>query len=314
MDKQPAKAAERLRYGIAEWYGRSFVGLGGDERRDLAVLQALPREQRRPEPCLPRGGVVTCTKAGGVCSLRLYQVSYGLPGAAVVPAHVDRLVTMCPYRFQESGEVFRWVGQEMLDDPNPFVISEVRFLEKYGAGEGGAAPSTGREDVGKIDNVLVHPTREPMAWCALEIQAVYFSGSGMSREFQAIRDFEGDGLPFPVGIRRPDYRSSGPKRLLPQLEIKVPTLRRWGKRMAVVVDEGFYSALGAMQRVAHISNSDIAWFVMRYDEAEGEARLKPGFVHFTTLEDAVAGLTAGRPVTLEVFEARIRQKLRTASR
>jgi len=44
-------------------------------------------------------------------------------------------------------------------------------------------------------------------------------------------------------------------------------------------------------------------------ESSGEARLEPAFVHMTTLEQAVDGLTAGRPVSLDVFEARIRQKL-----
>ena len=29
---------------------------------------------------------------------------------------------------------------------------------------------------------------------------------------------------FPVGRRRPDYRSSGPKRLSPQRDVKVPVL------------------------------------------------------------------------------------------
>ena len=314
MGNQEAGAAERLRYGIAEWYGRSFVNLTGDDRRSLAALQGRPREERPPNPCLSRGGSVPCTKAGGVCSIRLYQLSSGPQGARVAPAHLGELVTMCPYRFEESDVMFKWVGEEMLDDANPLVVSQVKFLERYGAGAGGAQGGPGGAGVGRIDNVLVRPTRGPMAWCALEIQAVHFSGSGMAGEFRAIGDFQGEGLPFPVGIRRPDYRSSGPKRLLPQLEIKVPTLRRWGKRMAVVVDEGFFSALGEMERVAHISNSDIAWFVMRYDEAKREAKLKPGFVHFTTLEHAVVGLTAGRPVTLEIFEDRIREKLRTVGR
>jgi hypothetical protein len=54
---------------------------------------------------------------------------------------------------------------------------------------------------------------------------------------------------------------------------------------------------------------DIAWFVVGYDEAQGSARLTPKEAHFTTLEQAVEGLTAGIPVSLEVFEERIRRKL-----
>jgi len=168
------------------------------------------------------------------------------------------------------------------------------------------------EDVGRIDNVLVHPTRDPMHWCALEIQAVYFSGAAMGREFKLVQTFTGEGLPFPAANRRPDYRSSGPKRLMPQLQIKVPTLRRWGKKMAVLVDRSFFNALGKMDDVKDISNCDIAWFVIRYEESGGEALLTPDQVRLTTLERAVEGLTGGHPVSLEVFEARIREKLAEA--
>jgi hypothetical protein len=105
-----------------------------------------------------------------------------------------------------------------------------------------------------------------MRWAALEIQAVYFSGATMGAEFHLLRHHEATGVPFPAGHRRPDYRSSGPKRLMPQLQIKVPSLRRWGKKMAVVVDEGFFGALGKMDEVKDVSNCDI---VIRYAQASG---------------------------------------------
>jgi len=205
--------------------------------------------------------------------------------------------------------IARWIGRTMLDHPEPLVVGEVGFLERENGEAADASPRPGREDVGRIDCVLVHPDREPLHWCALEIQAVYFSGDKMQNEFQAILDHQDDSLPFPVGRRRPDYRSSGPKRLMPQLQVKVPTLRRWGKKMAVVVDESFFAALGRMESVQDVSNADIAWLVVGYDESAGEARLKLTRIHLTTLERAVEGLTAGYPVSLETFEARIREKL-----
>jgi len=82
--------------------------------------------------------------------------------------------------------------------------------------------------------------------------------------------------------------------------------------MAVVVERNFFDALGKMDDVKDASNSDIAWYVVKYDEGERQAVLKPDFVRFTTLERAVEGLTGGRPVSLEVFEARIREKLTEA--
>jgi hypothetical protein len=96
---------------------------------------------------------------------------------------------------------------------------------------------------------------------------------------------------------------------MPQLQIKVPSLRRWGKKMAVVVDEDFFAAMGEMETVKDVSNCDVAWFIVRYEEREGRAHLTPLKVHLTTLESSVVGLTAGVPVTLETFEKRILSKL-----
>jgi hypothetical protein len=36
-------------------------------------------------------------------------------------------------------------------------------------------------------------------------------------------------------------------------------------------DEGFFGALGKMDEVKHVSNCDIAWFVVRYSEKDGNA-------------------------------------------
>ncbi len=48
-----------------------------------------------------------------------------------------------------------------------------------------------------------------------------------------------------------------------------------------------------MDEVKHVSNCDIAWFVVRYNEIGEGAVLEPGFVRLTTLERAVEGLTGG---------------------
>lgn len=157
--------------------------------------------------------------------------------------------------------------------------------------------------------MLVHHAFEPLRWCALEVQAVYFSGPAMKKEFRVLRKIRSGKFPFPIAHRRPDYRSSGPKRLMPQLQIKVPTLRRWGKKMAVVVDRSFYNALAPMRQVQDISSCDIAWFIVRYDETDGRAILRPDSVKLTTLESAVEGLTGGEPVSQPVFEERVREKL-----
>ena len=115
-------------------------------------------------------------------------------------------------------------------------------------------PESDPDAVGQIDMVLLNEAVTPTTWCALEIQAVYFSGPGMTSQFSLLKSWDGSGIPFPDKVRRPDFRSSGPKRLMPQLQTKVPTLRRWGKKMVVVVDLPFWQSLGAMDRV-----EDVTW-------------------------------------------------------
>lgn len=147
--------------------------------------------------------------------------------------------------------------------------------------------------------------------CALEIQAVYFSGNAMRGEFKAFAESDVDWVIFPAGRRRPDYRSSAPKRLMPQLQIKVPTLRRWGKKMAVVVDRAFFDSVGEMDKVEDISNADIAWFIVRFEEIAGstQSKIVRDEVRYTTLERSVEGLTGGKAVPKSIFEERISGKL-----
>ena len=164
--------------------------------------------------------------------------------------------------------------------------------------------------VGMIDKILVSPEGQQVKWCALEMQAVYFSGKSMENDFKEMRTWNGPGIPFPTVVRRPDFRSSGPKRLMPQLQVKVPTISRWGKKMAVVVDGAFWDSLGDMREVRDLSNADIAWFVVVFSgPEEGRFRLKRDEVHLTTLTHAVEGLTGGAPVSLETFECEIRARM-----
>lgn len=303
------------RFGVGEWFGKSITLLTGEERRKLAQEVLKPKRDRIPQPCpfqATKPGA-TCSKEGGVCSLRLYaHAPHPVNGRATgvpVTGIQGELRATCPYRFHDSLEVFKWVGETILGEANPLLVGEVGFLEA-----GASTDSDGGDDVGRIDMVLVKPNipaGSPMQWTALEIQAVYFSGNAMKGEFEAFGDDAVDWVIFPAGRRRPDYRSSGPKRLMPQLQIKVPTLRRWGKKMAVVVDRSFFDSIGEMDNVADISNADIAWFVVKFEEVPGSHRMRivRDEVRYTTLERSVEGLTGGKPVALPVFETRIAEKV-----
>jgi hypothetical protein len=150
--------------------------------------------------------------------------------ATVVEGRQGRLRAVCPNRFEEDRLVQQWVGETLLSASTSIVVPEVGFLERVPADVEERASEAAKDDVGRIDKVLVKPGASPLAWCALEVQAVYFSGDAMSKEWQPIKDHQGNGIPYPSGRRRPDYRSSGPKRLMPQLQIKAPLYGGGGKR------------------------------------------------------------------------------------
>jgi hypothetical protein len=135
---------------------------------------------------------------------------------------------------------------------------------------------------------------------------VYFSGKAMKLDFEGILSHEGGTLLWPVVARRPDYRSSGPKRLMPQLQMKVPWFRRWGKKMAVVVDEEFFrEVIGSIRVVDEVPDCEVAWFVVRYEGS----KLRRANLYLTTLDEAVKSVTAGSGLSLGDFQQRILAKL-----
>jgi len=335
------------RFHIAEWYGRPFLELTDEERlqlsahkvggsalkkaeitrlvaleakevegtlthnetQRLAVLrEKLDVQHENEQPCLFRTDSEhpTCTKPGGVCSLQLVSDEGGQVQA--LPGERGMVRALCPYRFHQNNTVFRHIGEQLLNDPNPKQMGEVGFLKSTGN-----LDSDPGADVGYIDMILVSPRTQPelpLRWSPVEIQAVYFSGKEMPIEFRYISETLG-ALSMPREARRPDYRSSGPKRLMPQLQIKVPTLRRWGKKMAVVVDVPFYRSMGEMRTVDEVSNADIVWFLVDFPRPQHGAIRELVVVEefYTTLESAIEGLTGGVPVSLGEFENRIEIKV-----
>ncbi len=205
-----------IRYGAAELYGFDLVSLPPQRLRELssAKHKAVACPFKKPEAGKPQP---TCSKKGGVCSLR--QFSQDMDGNVTPPGLP---VTTCPQCFLEGNLIFEWVGETLLDTKTPAIISELPFL----MGEGVTAGKEG-DAVGKIDKVLVNSVGDMLKWCALEMQAVYFSGQSMENDFALMRNWQGPDIPFPRVQRRPDFRSSGSKRLMPQLQIKVPRDDQW---------------------------------------------------------------------------------------
>ena len=101
-----------------------------------------------------------------------------------------------------------------------------------------------------------------------------------------------------------------PNRFLEAGLVKVPTISRWGKKMAVVIDKAFWESLSEMRETKDLSNCEIVWFVVAFEASkDGRFTLRRDEVHYTTLSNAVEGLTGGTPMSLERFEREIRLRL-----
>ena len=189
----------------------------------------------------------------------------------------------------------RWLA-DIAGFDDVFIAREVPFL---------TSPETGRE-AGRID-VVVAGEQEAARWFGLEIQAVYFSGNSMAVEFQALRD--SGAFAGPVGKRRPDWRSSSAKRLMPQLQVKAPTLRRWGTKIAVAVDRPFFDSMGGVGAdYSHDPNDgDVLWLVPEISEAFS---LERGHWEVLSLEESSDRLLSADMMRRADFETGLRGRLR----
>src|SRR5690242_18149669 len=178
MAKQ-RKPKTRTRYSIGEWYGKGFETINFADRFQLAKTeQELDALTGLPCPFQIEGAI--CNKKGGVCSLRAYEQTGDGPVLGKGP-----IITTCPLRFLQSETIFKWVGEKLLGTSEPLVLGEIGFLDRLRPQDQVQDEDTDNRDfIGRIDNVLVHPNKEPLDWCALELQAVYFSGKSMRNEFK----------------------------------------------------------------------------------------------------------------------------------
>lgn len=288
----------RNRFGIAEWYGRPFRGLDVAARHELARI-ALDRGAE-PPPCPFQPHRPVCPKRGGVCSIQ----SYSEDADGRIGSPVDSPVITCPRRFEEGTMLARWLADIVGFDANRIQIAtEVPFLRSTATGKA----------AGKIDMVVAEVSEAGVRWYGLEIQAVYFSGEGMSSEFLALEDDSASDPPFPTAIRRPDWRSSSAKRLMPQLQIKGPTLRRWGTKLAVAVDRPFFDSVGGSGEnpAQSLSEGDVIWLVPELRRfPDGSHRLVRGHWEALTLEDTSEKLLAAETMKKEDFDRSLETKLR----
>lgn len=292
----------RERYGIAEWYGNSLLALEPSERMDLARQALDHRNKKGPEPPCPFQNGYPCKKPGGVCGIRVYSEDNGR-----IDASVGGMVVTCPKRFEQDNVVLRWLAEIVgFDQRKARVAREVPFMTNTRTGK----------LAGKIDYVLAEHKHGRMQWHGLEIQAVYFSGVSMEHDFLCLNTDSRRRAPFPENIRRPDWRSSGAKRLMPQLEIKGPTLRRWNAKLAVCVDSDFFKSIGGPSPDPSIDldSGDIIWLTAKFvEDTNGACHIRRDHWEVLTLEESQRRLRSSETLNRADFEAALNDKLQSLS-
>jgi hypothetical protein len=200
--------------------------------------------------------------------------------------HVATVV--CPSRFREGGRIFVDAGRAAFGRGKRILaVPEVRLLE---------IPETHRK-IGKIDYLvaLLGDHDEPIDFAAVEVQSVYMSGESIRPFFRRYLD---SGELSPSSKRRADFRSSAQKRLMPQLSLKVPVFRRWGKRFFVAVDAAFFSELPTLNTVA-AGNAEITWLVYPFGKNDRGYAMGDPVVYHTLWDDVLTSLREGTPPTRE---------------
>lgn len=280
-------------YGIAEWYGEPFVNMSSARRQELAEA-ALGMQASTPA-CPFQPNNPQCNKKGGVCSIQRYQK--GEKEQSGEPAGTP--VILCPHRFGQNNLVVRWLAEIVgFDETKAQIAKEVPFMQSV----------LNDKPAGRIDLVLAEGNEQALIWFGLEVQAVYFSGKGMQTEFEKLRKDSARRPPFPDAIRRPDWRSSGAKRLMPQLQIKVPTLRRWGTKLAVAVDRPFFDAIGGAgaEPSRDLDEGEIIWLISK---VSADYKLQRAHWETLSLDASVEKLQAARTIKRGEFEKTLRAKL-----
>jgi hypothetical protein len=95
---------------------------------------------------------------------------------------------------------------------------------------------------------------------------------------------------------------------MPQLHLKVPVFRRWGKRFFVAVDNLFYANLPKFKTVASIENSEITWLVYSFAGTPNGFQIQPPKMIFTLWEDVLTALREGQEPTPAEIMAEISAK------
>lgn len=196
----------------------------------------------------------------------------------------NKLVATCPIRFREDFKIVSDAADFFFPNKRYVTLTEAHLKNKHG------------KSAGNIDIVIAALDKNGGVsdFGAVEVQAVYISGNVKNVFKKYMQDPAANyDMDWPrKNYPNPDYLSSSRKRLAPQLIYKGGILHKWGKRMAVVVDESFFSQLPKL-RQASKTNADIAWLIygFKHDKKSNRYILEHRDTKYTGFASALATIT-----------------------
>jgi len=214
----------------------------------------------------------------------------------------EKIVITCPIRFRQNWMIADEAAAFFFPSTVSWTsLTEVRLPDKLG------------HTAENIDVVLVAYDEQERVidFGSLEVQAVYISGN--------IRNaFEHYMLEPKIRYNmtwtsqyypRPDYLSSSRKRLAPQLIYKGGILNKWNKKMAVVVDEHFFSTLPVLPET-NPDKADIAWLVygLTFDTTQNRYNLVRNRTVYTPFAQSLASITTAEAGPVDNFIEHLQQK------
>lgn len=242
LRKSPTAKISTDKWGPSEWFGHDIQAVSDPERLQLAEDALLPNKVvNRPCPFLEALTAQSygCSKSGGVCSVQRYSLDSS--GQISLLGHK---VAICPSRLV-SQSVLAAIAKKVLNlDVGVILVKEVPYSVSLTKTNKSGEPAA----AGRIDWLLVDDSN-PNRFCAVETQSVYMSGKSQDATFAAFVAAGGQ-IAMPPDYRHPDYKSSVPKRLAPQLESKARHLSSTSRKTVVLVDEFVRANMSALQEVA----------------------------------------------------------------
>lgn len=229
------------KWGPSEWFGKEVATASGPERLKLAKDALLASKEAGhdcPHLTALTGVTTPCSKAGGVCAVQRY--SQTASGGINLAGH---RVAICPSRLVTK-DVLLEIAKKVLGLSSGVVlVKEVPYSLNMTKVKKSGEPAW----AGRIDWLLVSES-DPSCFVAVETQSVYMSGKTQDGTFNAFINANG-ALTMPPEYRHPDYKSSVPKRLAPQLESKARHLSSTSRKTVVIVDEFVRANMSALVEI-----------------------------------------------------------------